>query len=576
MNKFFLKTEPLSLRLLKITLALCLATPLLAFSNVIFPYTVPKVFAFRILVEIAAIFYLYLALKYPSNFFFAFPRFSIKEKHHPDPAVVGEGSNGEGSNIDSSSRHSGTQNDKKGSGPARHASWLASVAGAVSFFLLISFLSALFGTDFYSSFWGNLERGMGVFGLLHFVTFFFMLISVFRIDSDKSSDYLDGRPARHCYAQALAGGSARHTSWLASVAGGGFKNQDFSRQLIILSVFTSTLISLLAILQHFFSLGILLPQADRVYSLIGNAGVLGSYLIFNIFLAGYLAISSLQKGATLQGNLPARHRYVQALASGPARHASWLASVAGVVICHLNSFGYCILFLVSCWALALTGTRGAWLGLLAGVIVFLVLIFFIPPFLKGGEACPPMPTASGVGRRGGFKGFKKLSITFLAIIFILAISLFFIRNSSFVQTNPTLSRLTSISLSNPTIQSRLILWQSAWQAWQKKPLLGWGPENFETAINKYSFPRLASFEAYSTDRAHNFIFDYGVTLGWLGLLSYLTIFFAAGWLLIKKFCHSERIRQLAEESKNPKMDPSAQWPQDDKICFLFSSFLFLY
>jgi len=452
----FTKSDPLPLKLLKVILALCLATPLLAFSGVIFPYTVPKVFAFRVLVEIAAVFYLYLILKYPASF-------CVKKICHPERLVPRSLSEvgSEGSKKDSSSADWRTQNDKKGSWPARHASWFTSVAGAVGFFLLINFISALFGADLYFSFWGNLERGMGVFGLLHFAAFFFMLVSVFR-----SREELIG--------------------------------------LIKISVFTSALISLLAIFQHFFSLSDLLPQVDRVYSLIGNAGVFASYLIFNIFLAAYLAISSLQKGTTSQGNLP-------------VRHASWLTSVAGAVILRERSnrriyfYLYSLFIILNSFALLLSGTRGAWLGLLAGVTIFLAIMAW----------------------QSQQKKWRKIAIWSLAIIFILGTSLFIIRDSSFAKNNPALYRLSSISLNDSTAQSRLILWQGAWQAWQSKPILGFGPENFETAIGKYVSPRLAEFEGYSTDRAHNFIFDYGVTLGWLGLLSYLSIFVVALWQLIK-------------------------------------------
>ncbi|MBU2264928.1 hypothetical protein KJ784_01940, partial [Patescibacteria group bacterium] len=64
MNLILSKADSYIFKLLKILLAACLATPFLASASFIFPYTVPKVFAFRILVEIAAVLYLYLALKY--------------------------------------------------------------------------------------------------------------------------------------------------------------------------------------------------------------------------------------------------------------------------------------------------------------------------------------------------------------------------------------------------------------------------------------------------------------------------------------------------------------------------------
>ncbi|MBU2265015.1 O-antigen ligase family protein, partial [Patescibacteria group bacterium] len=147
-----------------------------------------------------------------------------------------------------------------------------------------------------------------------------------------------------------------------------------------------------------------------------------------------------------------------------------------------------------------------------------------------------------------------------------------------VKDNSILSRLTNVSLADSTIQSRLILWQSAWQAWQARPLLGFGPENFEAATGKYLSPRLAGFEAYGTDRSHNFIFDYGVAGGWLGLLSYLVMIAAAGWALVKNFlwCHPEgaaategSIKDSSSRQTGTQNDDRDK-PQDDKVRFLFS------
>ncbi|KKS67137.1 MAG: hypothetical protein UV36_C0012G0015 [Parcubacteria group bacterium GW2011_GWC2_42_6] len=147
----------------------------------------------------------------------------------------------------------------------------------------------------------------------------------------------------------------------------------------------------------------------------------------------------------------------------------------------------------------------------AGAVIFLALLE-LAPLIKGVRQPPT---------GGGGRGFKKWPIIFLAAIIIFAGALFLSRGTAFVRNNSFLSRLTSISLGDASTQSRLI------------PILGSGPENFETAISPYLSPKLAGYEAYSFDRAHNFIFDYGVATGWLGLLAYSGIFAAAGWRLIK-------------------------------------------
>jgi O-antigen ligase len=385
--------------LVKILLAFCLLIPLFVSSSLLFPYTAPKAFVFRILVEIAAVFYFYLALKHP--------------EFRPKKTAL---------NL------------------------------AVLAFLAIYFLASFLGADFYLSFWGNLERMLGFWGLVHFALFFLMLISV-------------------------------------------FQNQKDWQNLLKISVGVSALVALLAICQHFFGLGNLLTQVSRVYSTIGNPAFLGTYLLFNIFFAGYLFWASRGK-------------------------EKWL-------------------FAASCFLLAVglffTGTRGALLGLLVGLVVFLSLLFFLPlfvknlqapPFLKAPQQLPPF-------KRGGEGRFRKWSAICLILIFVLAGLLFSFRHISFVQNNSVLSRLTSISLSGATIQSRLLLWQNAWQAWQAKPILGFGLENFEVAVVPFLSPQMADYEVYSFDRAHNFVFDYGVSGGWLGLLGYLAIFIVSFFYFLK-------------------------------------------
>ena len=453
--------------LVKILLGLCLAVPLLAWSGVIFPYTVPKVFAFRILVEVAAVFYLYLMLKY------RYPFLSFRGQNPSQPPF---------------SKGGEKQN------PPLFKGGLGGILGlSILVFFLISFLSALLGIDFYTSFWGNLERGGGVFGLLHFVVWFLMLASVFNGDG--------------------VGKEIKENKVARSRGGEASLRDGFLYQLIKISVFISSLISLLAISQHFFGLGNLLPQVDRVYSLIGNAGILGSYLIFNIFLAVYLSLRS----------------------SGNQKR--------------VFTIGYWLLAI----GLIFSGTRGAWLGLLAGAVVFLIIMAWQPQQKK----------------------WRKIAVGCLAVIFVLVASLFVIRDSSFAQDDPILYRLTSISLSGATVQSRLILWQGAWQAWQAKPWLGSGPENFEAAMGPYLSPRLSNFEAYAFDRAHNFIFDYGVEAGWLGLISYLIMIGMA----VRALAKSLLLERSEAKSKTKETDSSthvadAALAQGARNDFYFSATFF--
>jgi len=213
----------------------------------------------------------------------------------------------------------------------------------------------------------------------------------------------------------------------------------------------------------------LMPQSNRVYSTLGNSGVFGAYLIFNIFLAVYL----------------------------------WRDKE--FIFWHKNILLGAMLGL-QILVLLLTGTRGAWLGFLAGVFVFTFLLFV----LRGGKKA-----------RLYFAGGLILAV-------LLAGSLFILRDRPFVKNNATLNRLASFSLSDTTSQNRLILWHIAWQGMKEKPVFGWGPENYATVNERHFDDRLNRAEAWY-DRAHNFIFDYGSTLGFFGLLSYLSILAVVIW-----------------------------------------------
>lgn len=85
---------------------------------------------------------------------------------------------------------------------------------------------------------------------------------------------------------------------------------------------------------------------------------------------------------------------------------------------------------------------------------------------------------------------------------------------------------------------RRIVWKSAWQGFLERPLLGWGPENFDFIFTKYYNPCLGTSECGRDiwfDRAHNIIFDTLSTTGILGLLGYLAIFLSAFYILWRKY-----------------------------------------
>lgn len=194
--------------------------------------------------------------------------------------------------------------------------------------------------------------------------------------------------------------------------------------------------------------------------------------------------------------------------------------------------GYCLFNLFFAVVL-LVGKSGIWrvfCGL--AVILFLVSLFFNPGgFTKGAVAA----LISGafiliVGFLMFYllsSGKKKLKIAAFSLIVLVILG-----GLGFLQLNFTKEKIAEVWQSN-SIQSRLVVWNIAWQGWQEKFWLGWGPENFNIPFAKYFDPKLPATGDLWYDRVHNVVLDTGVASGIVGLISYLSIFGVAIFGLFK-------------------------------------------
>jgi hypothetical protein len=114
------------------------------------------------------------------------------------------------------------------------------------------------------------------------------------------------------------------------------------------------------------------------------------------------------------------------------------------------------------------------------------------------------------------------------------------RQSSLWQKIPGLNRLAVISLKDNTTVSRILTAKVALRSVDPreknidKLLLGWGPENFLIAWNKYYDPDIFQYDSASLDRAHNKVLDVLVMNGIFGMISYLAIWFFAFKRLLAK------------------------------------------
>ena len=373
------------------------------------------------------------------------------------------------------------------------------LAWAVLAFLGVSFLAALVGLNFNRSFWGNYERMSGLFHQLHLVLYFFVLYNTFK----------------------------RHEAW---------------HSLLTFSIFTSSLMSLLGFAQ-WLQIPFLLASSggERISGSVGNATFFATYLLFNLFFLlyfwakerrfdlklfalsylvfdGYMVVAALLNRAAGSADWGAFNWLKAPLLNHEIQYPKLMIPFAVLQILIFAVWFYrhrpqlvriliSALFMFEFFIFFNTQTRGALISFLVSLLFLAIVGLFLPKL--------PKPV-------------KATSAVLLLVTMAIPVLLVAAKDSPLVRQNTTLSRLATISRSDVTTESRLAAWQASWQGWSETPrslLIGYGPENYYYAFNK-NFPAKIFRDAGSQiwfDRAHNIIFDVGVTTGLAGLAAYLAI-----------------------------------------------------
>jgi O-antigen ligase len=305
---------------------------------------------------------------------------------------------------------------------------------AFSAFLVVLFFADLFGEYPFKSFLSNFERMEGFFTIVHLFVYFVIMTSVLNTEKLWKRFF--------------------QTSLAASVIMGLVGVNELSQ-----------------------------PTTDRISATLGNSTYLGIYMLFNMFIAGFLLIRHIERPKSNKGS-------------------EWFIAFMYVAII---AFDFYIFYS--------TGTRGALLGLIAGAL-FTSVAFAI--FEKN-------------------KGLKYAGVGILAAILIAAGSLAIAKNTPFVQNHTLLARFSQLATFDPkgleefaTTQgkARFSIWSIAYEGFKERPILGWGQDNFNYVFNKYYDPRIYDQEQWF-DRAHDVFFDWLIAGGMLGLLAYLSLFAAA-------------------------------------------------
>ncbi len=212
-------------------------------------------------------------------------------------------------------------------------------------------------------------------------------------------------------------------------------------------------------------------SAGRIDSTIGNSAYFGVYCLLFAFLSALLFTQSKEKG---------QRRF------------------------------YAIIVIVNLLGVFYSGTRGSMVGVLGGVLVTL----FIESLKEKGK-------------------IRNTLFAALIGVVVLVGGVFLFKNSSFIKNSPSLDRFASISISDVTTMSRVTIWEVSFNAWKERPLLGYGQDNFTYIFaRKFDPAKMYNLEPWY-DRSHDVFFDWLVAGGVLGLVSYLSLFFFAFYLMWK-------------------------------------------
>ncbi|MDP2650668.1 MAG: O-antigen ligase family protein [bacterium] len=212
----------------------------------------------------------------------------------------------------------------------------------------------------------------------------------------------------------------------------------------------------------------------RLQGSFGNPAYMGAFMLFAIGVAGLLAVPRRENSNSKQ----------------------WLGWIA------LASF-----FTLT---LIFTQTRGAYLGLVAGLGLLTCIVILL---LRD--------------------RYKKLGLTLAGIAFgavIIVSSLFAFQESQFVKSYSVLSRIASFATftQSGSYTERINGWKVAVEAFKDKPVFGWGPENFGSAFNYHYDFRATQVESWF-DRPHNQflqvlaeggIFLFSLYLFWISAIFY--------------------------------------------------------
>ncbi len=235
-------------------------------------------------------------------------------------------------------------------------------------------------------------------------------------------------------------------------------------------------------------------------------------------VALYGVFSALSPDAFLGPYGGAEQPFLQRLFSGAYRFQGSLGNAAYVTPYFIFIAGY----IAWLWHSAQTRLKAALFGILG---LLLSGVFFVLSGTRGAF----LGAVAGLGVAAVYYAWKqprvrRYIVGALAIGIVAFGGLFALRNDPRIAALPG-ARFLQLDFTQLTAQTRFWTWNSAFQGFKDRPLLGYGPENFSVVFDKHFDPRHfkpgVGGETWF-DRAHNIVLDYLASTGIVGFAAWLS------------------------------------------------------
>ena len=356
------------------------------------------------------------------------------------------------------------------------------ILAAFALWLAVSIAAAFTGVSLTRSLWSTYERMQGIVDLAHWFAFTLMAASAFRT----------------------------FAHW---------------RLLFSLNILACLIVTLVGISDYYnvADYGLSGNAENRLASTLGNPIYTSAYIILTTLISVGLIAHSLIDEAERNRRDPAadrrrprgrrRRREAAATASSsfdwlPLLQVFWASSI-----------------MLNLWALWLTGTRSGLITLVAVAAIFAI------PYLIWGN----------------IRVVRALCVALLCAV-AAAIALFAALRMGVglpfgIQDDPTIERISTIGLNDPSIEGRVVALSAGYSAFLARPILGWGPENFIVAWGRH-VSELSVYEELF-DHSHNKLIEEMATKGIAGLAAYLLLWCFIGRALILLMARARGYEQIA-------------------------------